>query len=100
MSSKTSAEIMRQLKKKTSHTGAASKLGGKAIDFLRNYYEEHREQGHVITITMMTIELCRQFPELENIHITVLYRPIRRFCQSNHIVIRIVIHAAQNHEYK
>jgi len=33
MSSKTSAEIMRQLKKRTRHTGAASTLGGEAIEF-------------------------------------------------------------------
>jgi len=48
---------------------------------------------------MMAIELCRQFPELESIHIKVLYRRIRRSCHSNDIVIRRVTHAAQNHEY-
>ena len=90
---------LKLLKQRTRHTGAASTLGGEAIEFLKNYYEERREQGHVITITMMAIELCRQFPELESIHIKVLYRRVRRFCHSNDIVIRRVTHAAQNHEY-
>jgi len=99
LSSLTTGEIIQKPKKKTMHPGPASSLGPEAIKHLQAYFEENRQQGHVVSITTMAIELYREFPELANVNIEALYRRVKRFCEANNIVTRRVTHAAQNHVY-
>ena len=49
----TTAEIMQRLRKKTIHKVPSSSLGAEAIEHLLTFFEEHRQQGHVVSITRM-----------------------------------------------
>jgi len=43
---------------KTLHRGKASTVHEQQWDQLFNYFEQHHEEGHIISVRMLAIELC------------------------------------------
>ena len=56
-------DIILVLRKKTRHKGKLGTMSEEIRKYLLDFYESLREQGHVITPTMMAIELCQKYPE-------------------------------------
>ena len=87
------------LSKKTQHKGSGGALGEAAKRYLLSFHENLRQQGRVVTVRSLTIELLRFEPALSELDFTLLVNRVRRFSLYCKIVQRRVTHAAQNHIY-
>jgi hypothetical protein len=93
-------DIIRAHKKKTRHKGTAGTISDEMQQTLMQFYENLRENGNVVTPTMIAIELCRQYPEMgADLPFRTVMLRVRRFLASKGLVTRRITHAAQNHTY-
>ena len=93
-------DIIRAHKKKTRHKGTAGTISDEMQQTLMQFYENLRENGNVVTPTMIAIELCRQYPEMgADLLFRTVMLCVRRFLASKGLVTRRITHAAQNHTY-
>ena len=95
----TKLDISKILSKKTQHKGSGGALGEAAKQHLLSFHENLRQQGRVVTVRSLTIELLRFEPALSELNFVLLVNRVRRFCLHYKIVQRRVTHAAQNHIY-
>jgi len=83
---------------KTLHRGKAS-IQEEQWDHIFTYLQQYHEEGHIVSVCMLAIELCHEDAAYADVSSHVLEQWIHRFLQGRHIAPHHVTQIAQNTRY-
>jgi len=86
--------------KSTKHIGSAKKIlpVPEPSDHLKQYFEQLHEEGHVVSVNMLVVELCHDHKYV-NLNLQMLWKSIVRYLEEQSIIYCYATHVAQNHHF-